>query len=196
MAQCWLGKELRRQATIWAIRCKQGLLNTDLCVQLSMYCFVHRFLDMWVLIYFLFSQNSIKLSPLPGFEPGTAPVASRRASHWVMTIWFFYGVVQWQVFSWRLREQSFYLVKSWPLYLQLWLKKGKNFTLWVLLLFQTRSMEWCQKKETNFFRKSSIIQHCLLKWNKTGLIPVLAQPKHCVLMTHRLAYLCHQCLLV
>ena len=30
--------------------------------------------------YFLFSKKLIKLSPLPGFEPGTSPVASHRSS--------------------------------------------------------------------------------------------------------------------
>ena len=28
-----------------------------------------------------------KFSPLPGFEPGTTPVASYRANHWAMTTW-------------------------------------------------------------------------------------------------------------
>ena len=37
---------------------------------------------------FLFSQKLIKLSPLPGFEPKTSPVASRRANLWTMTTWF------------------------------------------------------------------------------------------------------------
>ena len=62
------------------------------------------------LVKFHFSQKFIKLSPLPGFEPKTSPVASRSANHWAMTTWslfyshFMYSVTKVQPHtspSWR-----------------------------------------------------------------------------------------------
>ena len=37
--------------------------------------------------HFLLSQKWIKFSPLPRFEP-LSPLASRRANHWAVTIWY------------------------------------------------------------------------------------------------------------